>query len=247
MVPGEFIFNGVCSSELANSKIQLRPEISSPKRKSTFIQIPGVSGDYILDENAYENTSVSLELICQVEDEDDVMSMREKIARTFDSGGYVPLELYFDVARVYYGKVTGGPTFRVSGAWPTILLYSLEINLKPFKDYKIENGVVVSAGENIVVVNPSSYASPSIITMNGTGNFELTVNDILYSFNDVDGSIVIDSVVQEAYKIVGDGLVGRNNKMFTRHFPLLVPGENNISFTGADSISVEGRWRTLVS
>lgn len=247
MLPGEFIFNNVHSSELANSKIQLRPEISAPKRKSTFISIPGVSGDYILDENAYENTFVTLEVICQVEDKNEVMPMREKIVHTFDSGGYMPLELYFDPDRVYYGKVTDGPTFRVSGQWPTILLYSLNLNLKPFKEHKTNNSPITSDGQPIVIVNPSSYVSPSIITMRGVGNFSLTINDILYSFNDVDGSIVINSVIQEAYKIVGDGIVGRNNKMFTRHFPLLVSGPNTISFTGATSITVEGRWRTLVS
>lgn len=247
MLPGEFIFNNVSSSDLSDSRIQLRPEIKSPKRKSTFIQTPGVSGDYILDENAYENTSVTLEMICQVSTEDKVMPMREKIVYTFDSGGYVPLEFYFDPGRVYYGKVIEGPTFRVSGEWPTILLYSLEISLKPFKDYKETIKHTVLPGETLTITNPSSYASPTIITMNGTGNFELTLNTIPYNFNAVDGSIVVDSVVQEAYKVLGTGLVGRNHKMYTRNFPLLVPGENKILFTGADKIIVEGRWRTLVS
>lgn len=247
---GDFIFNSVPSSSLSNSKIQLRPEIFTPKRKSTFISVPGVDGDYILDENAYENTNMTLELICEVTNSLSVTELRELITYSFDSGGYVPLELYFDPNRIYYAKVIEGPNFRLSGQWPNIVLYSLEFSLKPFKEITPNYTELLpdDGSTTLTIENPSKYASKPIITLNGTGDMALLINDETFNFKGVDDYIIVDSTLEEAYKIdqPTQGIINRNNKMFTREFPLLKSGNNVISYTDATSIKVEGRWLTLV-
>lgn len=250
LLPGEFKFNTTASSELADSRIQLRPEIPTPIRKSSFISVPGVSGDYILDEDAYENTNFTLELICQVDSEDDstISAMREKIAYTFDSGGYVPLELYFDPNRVYYVKTITGPNFRLSGEWPDILLYSVELSVKPFKYFSTGYEKTLPSGgqSTVTLTNPTNYPSKPIITLTGSGNMDVTIGSKTYEFKDVDSSLIVNSEIGEAYKIVSGAPVNRNNKMYTRDFPILLPGENLISYTTASQFKIEGRWATLV-
>lgn len=250
LLPGDFTFNNINSATLANSKIQLRPEIPVPVRKSAFISVPGVSGDYLLDENAYENTSFTLELICKVGSEvtGTISAMREKIAYTFDSGGYVPLELYFDPDRTYYVKTTSGPNFRLSGEWPDILLYSVELSVKPFKYFNTKYNISRPSGgvTTATITNNTNYPSKPKITLTGTGNMTLTIKSKTYTFQGVDGSLVVDSEIGEAYKIISGVPTNRNNKMYTRDFPILEPGANTISYTGATGIQVEGRWVTLV-
>lgn len=268
MKPGEFNINNINSDTLGNSRIQLRPEINVPARKSTMIQVPGVSGDYVLDEDAYENTDMNLEIIFKTDTENEVGPMRELITYSFDSGGYIPLELYFDPERIYHVKTTSGPNFRMSGQWPLIVLYAVDLTVKPFKTYKEDFSLSLPAdplndkwwtedttgysyidnGETLKINNPAQYSAQPIITLYGVGNITLTVNGKNYEFQDVDDHIVVDSTVEEAYKFtVEDGIVNRNDKMFSRTFPYLIPGDNTISATGATTIVIEGRWRTLVS
>ncbi len=58
---------------------------------------------------------------------------------------------------------------------------------------------------------------------------------------DISGSIVIDSVLQEAYQ----GTTLMNDHM-TGEFPLLRPGANAISWTGTvTKVVVQPNWRHL--
>ncbi len=256
MDPGDFIFNGVHSNTLANSKIQLRPEIAAPVRKGVFTSVPGVSGDYILDENAYANTSVTLELICDIDDEDDAMSTRAMISKTFNTGGYAPLELYFDPDWIYYAKTTSGPTFRVSGEWPTILLYSVELSLKPFKESSnMINTIKVSSNETRVFLNPNEYSFLPLITVVPEAGDEVilsienSTSKKQWGFRNVDDFVKVDSSIQEVYKDSA-GISNRNYTMTNTEmiFPFFEPGRSTIELEGRtlSYINISGRWRTLV-
>lgn len=249
--PGEYKFNGVESTSLGNSIIQIRPEIHVPKRKVTFIPVPGVSGDYIFDEHAYENTSMNLELISKIQDETVIPELKELIAYTFDTGTYVPLELYFDPDRIYYAKTLNGPNFRMSGQWPNVVLYSMELSIRPFKDWATTYDTVVPS-EGLTLINPSNYPAKPIFKLTGTGDMTLTVNDIDYNVQNVVQRITLDSKLEEAYKLatpaaVTPGLLNENHKMMSRDYPIFLPGENTISYSGGVVfLTIEGRWTTLV-
>lgn len=243
--PGDFIFNNINSTDLGNCKIQLRPEIPTPKRKVEFLDVPGVDGNPILDDEAYENVTITLEIIFKAQSNVRARNLRERLTHVFDSGGYVPLELYFDPDRIYYVKTVNGPNFRLSGHWPEIVLFSIEFSVKPFKEYKVSFNQTLVTGSNSIF-NPSYFYGKPIITLNGVGDMKLIVNGDEFNFKDVDDHIVVDSTVEAAYKIIGELADGRNNKMFTPYFPLLSPGNNTISYTGATSAKIEGRWATLV-
>lgn len=243
--PGEFILNSIHSSTLGDSRIQLRPDIAVPTRKTQFVSVQGVDGDYLIDEEAYENTSLQLEIICKASSEEEVSGLRENIAAAFQSSGYIPLIMYFDPDWIYYVKTVTGPTFRLNGQWPTIVAYQVDLSVKPLKESS--TGYSVTKNTAHTLVNPSRYASRPVYTLNGTGDMVLTLNGETYGFTGVDSHIVVNSKIEQAYKVSGATILNRNNKMLTRKFPILMPGSNTMSTTGATTYKIEGRWVTLVS
>ena len=69
----------------------------------------------------------------------------------------------------------------------------------------------------------------------------LMVGTAIVELSGVDGSIIIDSVLKEAFK----GNVLQNEKM-SGEFPILRPGANAVSWTGnVSSVTITPNWRSL--
>jgi len=245
MKRGEFLINGTHSEEL-KSLIQYRPEIATPLRKVDMRSAPGVDGDYIFDEEAYENTSFSLELFTKGKDEEEINYLKELIAYTFDSGDYIDFVPYWDKDMVYQVKTTGGPNYTPDGQTPLLLNYTVQLSVKPFKYYK--ESVASERKTMLMIENPSFYESEPIITLYGTGDMTLVVNDDEFVFQDIDTDVIVDSQIESAYRMISGVPDSRNNRMYTMDFPKLKPGENTMEVTGnATDFKVEPRWRKLVS
>ena len=103
----------------------------------------------------------------------------------------------------------------------------------------VEDITVTTSGATIT--NPGSVYSEPVLTLNGSGDIKLMVGLTTIDLADIDGSIVLDSVLQEAYK----GTTLQNERM-SGDFPILLPGMNAISWTGnVTSIVVQPNWRYL--
>jgi len=104
------------------------------------------------------------------------------------------------------------------------------------------------SGAEDVVLTESGFVTHSgcvecepVITVTGSGDITLMVGMQIVELQSVDGSIVLDSELQEAYK----GTTAQNEKM-TGEFPLLYPGANAISWTGnVSNVRVKPNRRTL--
>ena len=73
----------------------------------------------------------------------------------------------------------------------------------------------------------------------GNGTFRITINDVSFQIKDVNGSVVIDSEILEAYT----DTISMNNKMVGQ-FPILGMGENTIEWSGAiQFMEIRPRWR----
>lgn len=239
MKKGEFIINGT-SSLTFNAVIQERPAIPSAKRKVTVKQIPGVSGDYLFDEEAYENVSFSLSLFTKGKTEEEMKQNRYEIVHLFDSGTYVDMQMYHDDEYIYEVKMLESIEFQPSGKTPLLLPFNLTLNAKPFKRVR---DAETRAGSSLNIHNPYYYPSKPEITLYGTGDMQLVVNDVEYPFKEIDEHVIIDSEVQHAYKQETTRIWNRNNKMYTVDFPVLKPGDNTLSLKGgATRMEVKPRW-----
>ena len=84
------------------------------------------------------------------------------------------------------------------------------------------------------------YSEP-ILTVTGSGTITLMVGLTIVELEGISGSIVIDSVLQEAYQ--GNTLM---NDHMNGEFPVLKPDANAISWTGAvTKVVIQPNWRSL--
>ena len=92
-----------------------------------------------------------------------------------------------------------------------------------------------------IITNPGNVYSEPILTVYGSGDITLMVGTTIVELEGISGSIVIDSMLQETYK--GTALM---NDHMNGEFPVLKPGANAISWSGAVTrVIVRPNWRYL--
>ena len=91
------------------------------------------------------------------------------------------------------------------------------------------------------MLNPGSVYSEPLMTVYGSGDITLMVGMTVIELTGVSGSIVLDSVLKEAYK---DTTL--MNERMTGDFPVLNPGMNAISWSGTVTrVVIQPNWRYL--
>ena len=120
------------------------------------------------------------------------------------------------------------------------MTYAVNFRCYPFFYADAASDITVTTS-GTVITNPGSVYSEPILTVTGSGNITLMVGLTIVELEGISGSIVIDSVLQEAYQ----GTVLMNDHM-NGEFPVLKPGANAISWTGAvTKVVVRPNWRSL--
>ena len=241
MKKGTFTINGVTSQEL-NSLIQERPSIPSARRKVSTKSVPGISGDYVFDEEAWENVSFELSFFTVGKTEQEVNQLKDWITATFNTGDYVDLVLYHDQDYVYEVRVEREPEYEPDGRTPFLLPYTVGFSARPFK--RLVYPDVYEGVTSLSINNPTPYTSEPEITLYGNGDMQLHVNGLVYNFKEIDEHVHVDSESQNAYKGSGYQVVNRNHRMIAMDFPTFKTGPNSVSVQGgATGFRVLPRWR----
>lgn len=121
-------------------------------------------------------------------------------------------------------------------------LYNFAIKFKcqPF-GYLLEGEypIDITKSGTVLCNVKATYKSLPIITAYGTGEGVLTINSINYTFKNINGSISLDSEIQEVLNNQGEYFE-------SDYFPELKVGENTISFSGGiTKVVITPRWRCL--
>lgn len=121
-------------------------------------------------------------------------------------------------------------------------LYNFTIKFKcqPF-GYLLEGEypIEITKSGTVLCNVKATYKSLPIITVYGTGRDILTVNSINYTFTNINGSISLDSEIQEVLNKQGEYFESDD-------FPELKVGENTITFSGGiTKVVIIPRWRCL--
>lgn len=80
-------------------------------------------------------------------------------------------------------------------------------NCQPFKYSTNSVPVIITEGDGAVLTNPGSADSFPEIKINGTGAGSVTVNGELISLGSINGSVILNSEIQETYKDTGTELI----------------------------------------
>lgn len=206
-----------------NSKgiiIEKTPIVPKPMHSYTKYTIPGKSGYLSIDNKTYEPITFSLE--CHLNTDNANV---DEIRAWLDGYG----ELQIDNDKVYEGYISNSISFEKIVNFRKFII---QFMLQPIA--RSATATIVVATESTTFNSASITNSNPIITVIGTGNIIVDLNNVSFTIYDADGTYVLDC----GAKIITKNNINQSSNM-SGDFPYVVPGTNSISITGTiTSVSI---------
>lgn len=238
---GVVIFNGRSSLEYG-ILVEHPPEYQMPERDYEVVHIPGRNGDLVIDQGSYQNVSRTYEIAFGDFGKDFVVMANAASEWLHSASGYARLEdsyepEYYRLA-MFQSEVTMENILQHAGRT------TIEFCCKPQRFLKSGEEMRMLSDDYNSLYNPTAFISLPRIAVYGQGTGLLIVEGCTVKISNLDGSIVLDSDIQDAY----EGSVNRNRDVVLMNgiFPKLFSGENTIRWTGGITrVEVVPRWWTL--
>lgn len=229
MQEGEIIFNGASSIDDMNLKLEEYPVIPLLNRRTEDVSIDCRDGVLHYDLKSYDNRQVTFKFILNSNDyEIDIGRIDKWLSDIKDNRLFIDnTGLCFDVVRIIKGDTQ--KSFKSIGAIPVTF---------EFEPYKYDpDSITLNDVNNIY--NPGDFDSLPIITLVGTGDISITINDEKFIVKNSKDKSIIDCKNLRCY------LPSDNSDLkFQGNFPTLMPGDNIISSTATSfSITYRNRYR----
>lgn len=230
-----FVFHGVNSRDLG-IYLSAQPKVSAPKPMLETTSIPGRNGDLHFHHGSYQNRSVDMECFSYAGGIDALM--RQLGLWALLPEGYGRLECSWDPEIYMLAHLTSGPETAFTRG--CLAEFSLTFDCKPQKFLK-------SGERPISMTVPgtlynSGFPALPLITVYGEGAGKVSVGGIAVQINSIDGYVMLDCDLQNAYK----GTENKNSTISAPEFPVLQSGENLVSWAGGISrLEIVPRWWVL--
>lgn len=226
-----FTFKGIDSRQMGVI-VTAMPETVRPERRVESITIAGRHGSLHTDEGVYESYDRTME--CAIKKR----AKLDEIAAWLVGSG----EMIFSTEPDKVYKVMIANKISIAQMMRTFQKFMVTMDTQPFK-YSVN-----AYGDTLELTTPTKikgsgtvYSEP-IITVYGSGDITLKINDADYPLYNVEESITIDSEMMEVFK----GDANQNSKYGGEAFPRLEVGENTVSWTGSvEKVVIEPKWRWL--
>lgn len=239
-----FEYKGVNSLEM-HLRIVNDITYPSPESDIEFIEVLGRDGELAIDHNRLKGVTFSIPVVLQLPEKMEVNDAATKITEWLKNDiGWNKLR--FGKSREYEYVAMCHEQFNIHETLSQYGRTVINFRLKPYK-YRVRSTNKMSAITNgDSLVNQEKRASKPYIKVEGSGDITLKNNGVDWLIlRGVDGYVEVDSDVMSAYK----GTRLENNKMISTlrpMFPLLNPGENNITWTGnVTKLEIEPRWEAV--
>ncbi|MGX5632410.1 phage tail protein [Bacillus thuringiensis] len=207
-----------------------RPVIPTAKQKVEHIEVPGRHGS-LTKKGAFED--VPLKIKFNLLEDENIKPLIRRIKAWFLNGK----TLYFTDDEVYR-KIKSVEIGDIANEMEEYGEFEVDFTLDPFEYTEDVNLKLTEPG---IFYNPGTIESEPKLWIVGNGTFRITINDVSFQVKDVEGSVVIDSEVLEAYS----GTIPMNDKM-VGGFPIFKIGENKIDWSGnIQFMSIRPRWRFI--
>jgi predicted phage tail component-like protein len=209
--------------------IKEKPPIYKAERNIDEIEIPGRDGNLTIDYSTHKAIVFTME--CTLIDSNNIDNIKVWLE------GFDKLIFSWENDRYYNAKCVNqidiAQSFEIFGDFPIIF------KAQPFA-YSLNDSLITLLSSGIIN-NPGTKYSNPIVKIYGNGAVDLTINNTAIHLDNVDGYITIDSELVDCYK----DTVLMNNYM-SGDFPILVPGDNSINWSGAvTKIEIIPNWRWL--
>lgn len=239
-----FAYNGRSSEEFG-LHIEKKDVFSAPEYDVDFTSIPGRNGDLIVSNNRFKNIQVTYTVFLAKRN----ISNLSDALRAVKGWLYAEPDRYHEISDSYdsgyfrYGVISG--SLDIEEQLNKIGCFTVTFNCKPFK-YSLEGLQEVTVTSGGSLFNPEAFAAKPVITITGSGNFSLTLQNGGYSktwqFQSIPEGITCNSEGMNFY--CGTQLL--NDRVTGDGFPELPPGETVITVSGSVSeIKITPRWCCL--
>ena len=230
------IWKGINSRTVGITVTEL-PEIILPEERVTFTDVPSLSGSLAQTEGVDVYKDITLAVKCYIQN--PTVQAVQAVASFFRGAGRLELpnrpDGYYEarvINQISFAKILRGNAPRT---------FTVNFRCKPFLHlYSGETAQTITSGA--FLLNPTGIQAKPLITITGSGDITLLVGVQIIELEGIEGGIVLDSELQEAYW--NDAL--KNNCM-TGEFPVLGVGNTAISWTGGNvtSVNIIPRWVSL--
>jgi predicted phage tail component-like protein len=239
-----FTYNGRSSSDFG-LHIEKKNVFSAPEYDVEFISIPGRSGDIINPNRRFSNIKVTYTVFLARKNAPALAAALRDIKGWLYSepDRYHEITDSYDAEYFRYGVISGN--LDIEEQLNKIGCFTVTFNCKPSK-YSLEGLQEISVANGGGLFNPEVFTAKPIITLKGSGDFSLTLQNSGYNktwnFKGITDGVVCDSEQMNFYY----GVVLLNDKVTGDGFPELPPGETVLTVSGGVSeIKVMPRWCCL--
>ncbi|MCF3941564.1 phage tail protein [Oceanobacillus alkalisoli] len=228
----DVLLDGVNTKEF-NVKPKSRIEIPTPEQDTEHVEIRGRNGS-LTKKYGYKDTILPVEFyIFQGGSFKDVF--REAKLKMINSKTF----LLTDDKNIYY-KVKSVSIDNAINPQDNLGEFTVIFRLDPFQ-YKVADSTRTITSRT--TLNNPGYESQPIITATVAGTGKIYINDQVITIQNINGTIIIDSELMNAYRNSSGIITNLNNHMIG-DFPILEHGNNVINFDGDISrLIIDPRWR----
>ncbi|MCQ6305516.1 distal tail protein Dit [Bacillus cereus] len=213
---------GICMVE--------RPVIPTAEQEVEHIEVPGRHGS-LTKKGAFKD--VPLKIKFNMLEEENIKPLVRRMKAWLMNGK----TLYFTDDEVYR-KIKSVEIGDIANEMEEYGEFEVDFILDPFEYTEDVNLKLTEPG---IFYNPGTIESEPKFWIVGNGTLRITINDVSFQVKDVNGSVVVDSEVLEAYS----GIIPMNSKMIGE-FPIFKIGENKIDWSGnIQFMSIRPRWRFI--
>lgn len=217
--------------------ISKRPTLPSPKRRVTYINIPGKNSSARYDEKTYDDITILVE--CGLRKDVDLIERLDEIKGWLFNAGERDLVFSFQEDKKFIAQVVNNIDFTL--IYKYISSFPIVFNCRPFK-YSNKNQILTLTETVSTINNIGTLESEPIITVTGTGDITFNINDQPILLYDISPKIIINSEIKDCY----DDEMNNLNPKMAGEFPVFKSGENIISWLGnVEKIEVLPNWRWL--
>lgn len=236
MLNETFYLNGV-DARSVGIHLQAPLTFSEAVPISEAQSIPGRNGDLIFETGSYENRSGSASCYCLQRDVEKALRGASRFLMS--KKGYRRLETSDDPDHFWLARVENSP--QIDMRLRTLAPFSIGFDCKPQRFLKSGETVIKLTGSSSIF-NMTCYDSLPLILIGGHGEGSLTVGNRTVNISNISNLMYLDSETQNAY----NKSMGLNDRVDAPEFPILVPGENAISFDGGiEWVEITPRWWEL--
>lgn len=248
------IFQGKNSHDLGLT-IQYPFNLVHPTSDLDATHIKGRNGDYLQDDNSYQNVTETFTCIAErtpdIEQFDYERKLTNWLAPPFSGEGRKYQYLQFDFDPEYaFNAIQKDPfSLQWDESNPYMATGTIPFYCEPFQ-YRVDGIKYLPLPDGGVVLNPESWPSIPNWYFIAKGTFVLNVNDIPYEFDNMDGEFWLSGDTQDTYD-KDNKLYNNQVKLPNLSVPFLQPGLNNISITAETGTTITKaeympRWRRLI-